>query len=89
MALEAAKKQETISKYRRHEKDKGSSEVQIAVLTDRINYMTEHSKLNPKDHTSRRGLIMMVGKRKRLLEYLRKENFDRYQELVKQLDLRK
>jgi len=89
LALEAVKKQEAISKYRRHEKDKGSTEVQIALLTERINYMTEHSKENPKDHTSRRGLIMMVGKRKRLLDYLRKENFARYQELVKQLELRK
>ncbi len=89
MAIEAAKKQEVVGKYRKHEKDTGSAEVQIALLTERINYLTEHSKGNPKDHTSRRGLLMLVGKRKRLLEYLRRKDFDRYQEMVTQLGLRK
>ena len=89
MPLETAKKQEAVIKYRKHEKDTGSPEVQIALLTERINYLTGHSKDNPKDHHSRRGLLMMVGKRKRLLDYLRKKNFNRYQEVVSQLGLRK
>lgn len=89
MTVEAAKKQEVVAKYRRHDKDTGNPEVQIALLTERINYLTEHSGKNPKDHNSRRGLLMLVGKRKRLLDYLRKKNFDRYQELVNRLGLRK
>jgi len=89
LALEAAKKQETVAKYRKHAKDTGSPEVQIALLTERISYLTEHSKANPKDHHSRRGLLMLVGKRKRLLKYLSATDFDRYQEMVSKLGLRK
>lgn len=89
MALETSKKQEVAAKYRKHEKDTGNTEVQVALLTERIKYLTEHSKQNPKDHHSRRGLLMLVGKRKRLLDYLRRKNFDRYQQLVNELELRK
>jgi len=89
LALETSKKQEMVANYRKHEKDTGSSEVQVALLTERIKYLTEHSKENPKDHHSRRGLLMLVGKRKRLLDYLRRKNFDRYQQLVSELGLRK
>ncbi len=89
MAIEKTKKQELISAYRKHEKDTGSPEVQISLLTERIGYLTEHSKVNPKDHHSRRGLLTLVGKRKRLLDYLKGEDFNRYQEVVKRLELRK
>jgi len=89
LTVEAAKKKEAVAKYRRHDKDTGNPEVQIALLTERIKYLAGHFEKNPKDHNSRRGLLMLVGKRKRLLDYLRKKNFDRYQELVNQLGLRK
>jgi small subunit ribosomal protein S15 len=89
LALEAAKKTDLITKYRKHEKDTGNPEVQIALLTERITYLSDHSQTNPKDHTSRRGLLMLVGKRKRLLDYLREKDFDRYQAVVKQLGIRK
>ena len=89
MAIEKKKKQELISAHQKHEKDTGSPEVQISLLTERINYLTEHSKNNPKDHHSRCGLLKLVGKRKRLLDYLKREDFNRYQDLVKRLELRK
>jgi small subunit ribosomal protein S15 len=89
LRVEAAKKKEVVAKYQKHDKDTGNPEVQIALLTERINYLSGHSEENPKDHNSRRGLLMMVGKRKRLLDYLRKKNFDRYQDLVNRLGLRK
>ena len=72
MAIENKDKSEIIQKYQLHENDRGSAPVQIALLTARINDLTEHFRKNPKDHHSRRGLLMMVGKRRRLLEYLRK-----------------
>jgi small subunit ribosomal protein S15 len=78
-----------IEQYRAHVKDTGSPEVQIALLSDRINYLTSHLKLHMKDHASRRGLIMMVNKRRRLLDYLNRRDPDRYREIVERLSLRK
>lgn len=89
MTIAKAKKQELIKSYQKHSTDTGSPEVQISLLTERINDLTEHSKRNPKDHHSRRGLLLLVGKRKRLLDYLKREDLDRYKELVKRLEFRK
>lgn len=88
MSLSKEEKLEVISKYQLHEKDTGSIEVQIALLSERINRLTEHLKVHKKDFHSRRGLLMMVGHRRRLLEYLRRKDIDKYQELVKELGLR-
>lgn len=82
-------KVKTIEKYRLHEKDTGSADVQIALLTERINSLTEHLQLNKKDHSSRRGLLMMVGQRRRLLDYLHTTDAPRYQAITKKLKLRK
>ena len=82
-------KQEIMKKYAVHEGDTGSPEVQIAILTARINYLTEHLKMHKKDHHSRRGLLKMVGHRRRLLSYLSKKNIERYREILAQLNLRK
>ncbi len=82
-------KQQTIDKFKRHEGDTGSPEVQVALLTQRIDYLQEHFKTHKKDHHSRRGLIMMVGQRRRLLEYLKNSDGGRYKELIDQLGLRK
>lgn len=89
MALSNEKKQEIIETYRIHESDTGSPEVQIAILTDRINYLNEHLKANKKDHHSRRGLLKMVGQRRALLGYLMKKDFDRYRNIVLKLGLRR
>jgi len=78
-----------IEQYRVHVKDTGSPEVQIALLSERISYLTSHLKAHLKDHASRRGLIMMVNKRRRLLDYLNRRNPDRYREIVNRLSLRK
>ncbi|MBR1729565.1 MAG: 30S ribosomal protein S15, partial [Selenomonadaceae bacterium] len=78
-----------IQKYATHEGDTGSPEVQISILTNRILYLTEHLKTHKKDHHSRRGLLKMVGHRRRLLSYLQKKNIDRYREIIAQLNLRK
>ena len=78
----------TIQKYRGHETDTGSARVQIAVLTDRINYLTEHFRTHAKDHHGRLGLLKMVGKRRRLLDYLKRTNVDEYRQLVGELGLR-
>ncbi len=78
-----------IEQYRVHVKDTGSPEVQIALLSERINYLTSHLKTHLKDHASRRGLIMMVNKRRRLLDYLNRRNPDRYRSIVERLSLRK
>ena len=78
-----------IEQFRRAEKDTGSPEVQIALLSERINYLTTHLKAHVKDHSSRRGLIMMVNRRRRLLEYLNRRDPDRYREIVDRLSLRK
>ncbi len=89
MALSSEKKQEIIKAYQVHENDTGSPEVQIAILTDRINYLNEHLKANKKDHHSRRGLLKMVGQRRSLLDYLKKNDFDRYRNIVTRLGLRR
>lgn len=83
------KKAEIIKEYGRKEGDTGSPEVQIAILTQRINELTEHLKANPKDHHSRRGLLMMVGKRRSFLQYLAKQDLEGYRELIKKLGIRK
>ena len=83
------RKQQIINEYRRDEKDTGSSEVQIALLTERINELTEHLKVHKKDNHSRRGLLKMVGKRRNLLNYLAKKDEEAYKDLVKKLGLRK
>ena len=78
----------TILKHRTHESDTGSAKVQVAVLTERINYLTEHFREHRKDHHSRRGLLKMVGKRRRLLNYLRRTDVETYRQLVQELGLR-
>ncbi|MGI6118745.1 MAG: 30S ribosomal protein S15 [Bilifractor sp.] len=83
------KKQEIIKEYARTEGDTGSPEVQVAILTERINELTEHLKMNHKDHHSRRGLLMMVGKRRGLLDYLKSKDIERYRALIEKLGLRK
>ena len=83
------KKQAIIAEYGRCEGDTGSPEVQVAILTERINELTEHLKVNAKDHHSRRGLLKMVGKRRALLEYLKKDDIDAYRALIERLGLRK
>ncbi len=89
MALTRENKDSVIDKFSNHEGDTGSPEVQIALLTERINGLTDHLKDHKKDHHSRRGLLKMVGKRRRLLTYLQDKNVDRYRTLVKELGLRK
>jgi len=89
MPLTTQTKQELIAKYRIHENDTGSPEVQIALLTNRINYLTEHFKVHTKDYHSRRGLLKLVGQRRRLLNYLIKKDTERYQNIIKKLGLRK
>ncbi|MCL2779510.1 MAG: 30S ribosomal protein S15 [Polyangiaceae bacterium] len=89
MPLHPEKKAELIDKFRTHESDTGSPEVQIALLTERISYLTEHFKTHDKDHHSRRGLLKMVSKRRRLLNYLKKSGLDRYRKVVAALNLRK
>ncbi|MBU6402186.1 MAG: 30S ribosomal protein S15 [Verrucomicrobia bacterium] len=82
-------KAKNIEEFRLHERDTGSADVQIALLTQRINQLTEHLQKNRKDHSSRRGLIMMVGQRRRLLDYLHRTDVARYQSITKKLKLRK
>lgn len=82
-------KSEIITEHRRHETDTGSAEVQIAVLSDRINALTEHLRDHPKDHASRRGLLTLVGKRRRLLDYLTRRDVERYRAIIAQLGLRR
>ena len=89
MALTKEAKQEIISKHGRNEADTGSPQVQIAMLTQRINDLTEHLREHSQDHHSRRGLLMLVGKRRRLLNYLQRSNLESYRSLVKELGLRK
>lgn len=84
----AIDKDPIIAKYRLHENDRGSSPVQIALLTQRINELTDHFRTHKKDHHSRRGLLMMVGKRRRLLEYLKRTDLERYRQLIDDLGLR-
>ncbi|TCL61525.1 SSU ribosomal protein S15P [Hydrogenispora ethanolica] len=87
--LNNEQKQEIINKYRLHEGDTGSPEVQIAILTERINYLTEHLKVHKKDHHSRRGLLKMVGQRRGLLNYLSDKDIERYRAIIERLGLRK
>ena len=82
-------KDQIITNYRRHDHDTGSPEVQVALLTKRIEYLTEHFKAHAKDHHSRRGLLMMVGQRRRLLEYLKAKDLKRYRALIERLGLRR
>jgi small subunit ribosomal protein S15 len=89
VALTPERKQALIAEHRLHETDTGSPEVQIAILTERINSLTEHLRVHKKDHHSRRGLLKMVGQRRALLNYLKSRNFDRYRALIEKLGLRK
>ena len=89
MALTAEEKQEIITKYATHEGDTGSPEVQVAILTERINQLTAHLKVHPHDFHSRRGMQMMIGKRRRLLDYLAKKDIERYRALIAKLGIRK
>jgi small subunit ribosomal protein S15 len=82
-------KNEIIEKYQEHPTDRGSAPVQVALLTTRINELTEHFRAHPKDHHSRRGLLMMVGKRRRLLEYLKRKDVEKYRSLIEDLGLRR
>jgi len=84
----AFEKAPTVEKYRTHETDSGSARVQVAVLTERINYLNEHFRSHKKDHHSRRGLLKMVGKRRRLLNYMKRTDVDGYRQIVQQLGLR-
>jgi len=89
VAQSAVRKNEIIEKFKTHESDTGSSEVQIALLTDRIKYLTEHFKVHKKDHHSRQGLLKLVGQRRSLLDYLKKKDVNKYRMILKELDLRK
>jgi small subunit ribosomal protein S15 len=89
VAQTTAKKNEIIEKYKVHPSDTGSSEVQIALLTDRIKYLTEHFKTHKKDHHSRQGLLKLVGQRRSLLDYLKKKDINKYRELIQDLGIRK
>jgi len=89
MPLGREAKQEIINQYKTHESDTGSPEVQIAILSARINYLTEHFKTHNKDHHSRRGLLKLVGQRRKLLDYLKTSDKERYEKLIERLGLRK
>ncbi len=89
MSVTKEMKAAAVAANRKHDKDTGSPEVQVALLTERIKNLTEHAKVNPKDHQGRRGLLMMVGQRKRLLNYLKKIDIERYRALIEKLGLRK
>jgi small subunit ribosomal protein S15 len=87
--LVTEKKQEIINKFKLHESDTGSPEVQIAILTERITYLTEHFKVHKKDHHSRRGLLKLVGQRRRLLDYVKKKEDARYRTIIEKLGIRR
>ena len=89
MALLQERKQELISEYQVHETDTGSAEVQVAMLTERINKLSQHLRDNKKDYSSRRGLLKMIGRRKRLLSYIAKKDVERYRELIGRLGIRR
>jgi small subunit ribosomal protein S15 len=89
MASTAAKKAKVVSEYQQAKNDTGSPEVQVALITSRIGYLTEHFKTNAKDHHSRRGLLALVSQRRKLLDYLKGKNLGRYQSLIERLGLRK
>jgi small subunit ribosomal protein S15 len=89
VALTKDRKTELIGSYKTHDSDTGSPEVQVAILSERISYLTEHFKTHAKDHHSRRGLLMLVGRRRRLLDYLKVKDAQRYADLIKRLNIRK
>ena len=89
MSLSKETKMEVIGKFKLHEEDSGSPEVQIALLTEKIKYLTEHFRVHKRDHASRRGLLRMVGQRRRLLDYLKATKVDRYRSVLKELGLRR
>jgi len=89
VALSKERKTEVIGTYRVHESDTGSPEVQVAILSERINYLTDHFKSHAKDHHSRRGLLKLVGQRRRLLDYVKSKDSERYAELIRRLGIRK
>ena len=89
LALQPEQKTNLIGDYRTHDSDTGSPEVQVALLSERISYLTEHAKLNAKYHNSRRGLLKLVGQRRRLLDYLKRKDSDRYASLIQRLGIRK
>ncbi len=89
MALAVERKNEIIAEYKTHDGDTGSPEVQVAILSERINYLTEHFKTHAKDHHSRRGLLKLVGRRRRLLDYLKKTDVGRYRTLIDKLGIRR
>ena len=89
MTLVQEKKKEIIAQFKNHERDTGSPEVQIAILSERIRYLTEHFKIHKRDHHSRRGLLKLVGQRRRLLNYLKENKVDRYRTVIDKLGLRK
>ena len=88
MPLEKQRKENIIANFKQHEKDTGSPEVQIAILSERINYLTEHFKSHQKDHHSRRGLLKMVGQRRKLLDYLKARDKNRYAQIIEKLGIR-
>lgn len=87
--LASEKKLEIINSFKKHDSDTGSPEVQIAILTERITYLTEHFKIHKKDHHSRRGLLKLVGQRRRLLDYLKGKELDRYKKVIERLGIRR
>jgi small subunit ribosomal protein S15 len=89
VAVAQERTREIVQTYRQHASDTGSPEVQIALLTDRIGYLTEHFKVHRKDHHSRRGLLKLVGQRRRLLDYLKRRDFQRYKSVIERLAIRK
>lgn len=89
MVMTTEKKQDIITDHKRHESDTGSPEVQIAILSERITYLTEHFKTHSKDHSSRRGLLKLVGQRRRLLDYLKDTEVERYRAIIERLGIRK
>jgi small subunit ribosomal protein S15 len=89
LTLTSDRKSEIIGSYKTHDSDTGSPEVQVAILSERINYLTEHFKTHAKDHHSRRGLLKLVGQRRRLLDYLKQKDSERYGDLIRRLGIRK
>ena len=87
-ANDGQRKQDLIKNYKKHDNDTGSSRVQIAIITDRINYLVDHLKQHKKDNHSRRGLVMLVGQRKRLMKYLRRKDLEKYEKVVNELKIR-
>jgi len=89
LAFTAVEKEELINRHKLHDSDTGSPEVQVGLLTHRINYLTEHLKTHQKDHHSRRGLLMLVGRRRRLLDYVKNKDIQRYRKIIETLGLRR